>query len=84
MRLSTRRSVLAGLAALAAATGARDFGRGRSLDAANDRLAAIESRAGGRLGVAVIEAGRGLGSRIGPTSAFRCAAPSSFSPPPRC
>jgi beta-lactamase class A len=27
---------------------------------ANDRLAAIEKREGGRLGVAVIEAGRGL------------------------
>ena len=57
--LSTRRSVLAGLAALAAGPAGATSSEDRS-KAANDRLAAIESGAGGRLGVAVIEAGRGL------------------------
>jgi beta-lactamase class A len=56
-----RRSFLAGLAALAGAGTGRASAAGEDrLAAANDRLAAIERRAGGRLGVAVIEAGTGL------------------------
>ena len=56
-----RRSFLAGLAALAGAGTQKASAAGEHrLAEANDRLAAIERRAGGRLGVAVIEAGRGL------------------------
>ncbi len=61
MRRIGRRPFLTGLAALAGAavrtaSGAEDD----RFAAANGRLAALEKRAGGRLGVAVIEAGSGL------------------------
>ena len=56
-----RRAFLAGLAALAAA-GARAASSAYDdrLAQANDRLAALEKREGGRLGVAVIDSGQGL------------------------
>jgi len=61
MRRLGRRTFLAGLAALAGA-GARPASGSPDdrFAEANDRLAAVEKRAGGRLGVAVIETGRGL------------------------
>ncbi len=61
MRRLGRRTVLAGLAALAGARArAASSASDDRLAEANERLAAIERREGGRLGVAVIEAGRGL------------------------
>ena len=46
-------------------------------------FARIEAESGGRLGVAVLDTtDRRAASAIAPTSASRCAAPSSCSPPP--
>ncbi len=61
MRRLGRRSFLAGLATIAGAgVQAASSSPDHRLAEANDRLAAIEKREGGRLGVAVIEAGHGL------------------------
>jgi beta-lactamase class A len=61
LRRIRRRTFLAGLAAVAGAVTHVASGAEEDRFAqANARLAAIEKRAGGRLGVAVIEAGRGL------------------------
>jgi beta-lactamase class A len=58
-----RRAVLFGLAATAASLSLRAAGSptGDRLTEANDRLAAIEAREGGRLGVAVLDTGGGAG-----------------------
>ena len=61
MRRIGRRTFLAGLGALAGAAAHAASGVDEERFAqANARLALIEKRAGGRLGVAVIESGRGL------------------------
>ena len=60
MLFANRRSVLLGLAAMAASP-ARAADRDDRVKSANDRLAAIEARAGGRLGVAVLDSGGGPG-----------------------
>jgi beta-lactamase class A len=61
MRRSSRRSFLVGLAATAASVRARAEGSSSQdrLEAANKRLAAIEAREGGRLGVAVLDTATG-------------------------
>ena len=61
MQFCNRRTFLAALAAAAVASPARAASSGNDdrVAEANDRLAALEKRAGGRLGVAVIEADRG-------------------------
>jgi beta-lactamase class A len=57
---ANRRSVLLGLAAMAASPARAADGDDR-VKSANDRLAAIEARQGGRLGVAVLDSGGGPG-----------------------
>ncbi len=61
MLQASRRSFLAGLAAIAATIRARAAGPSPEdpLKLANKRLAAIEAREGGRLGVAVVDTGTG-------------------------
>jgi beta-lactamase class A len=63
MQNPQRRAVLFGLAATAACLSLRaaDSPPGDRLTEANDRLAAIEEREGGRLGVAVLDTGGGAG-----------------------
>jgi beta-lactamase class A len=63
MQNPQRRAVLFGLAATAASLSLRAAGSPSAdrLTEANDRLAAIEAREGGRLGVAVLDTGRGAG-----------------------
>ena len=79
MRQLSRRSFPAGLAATVATPGeAAGPSAEERLELANKRLAEIEAREGGRLGVAVVDTEPAGGSSIAPTSAFRCAARSSF------
>jgi beta-lactamase class A len=61
MQRSSRRSFLVGLAATAASVRARAAGSSSQdrLELANKRLAAIEAREGGRLGVAVLDTATG-------------------------
>ena len=67
---ANRRFFLAGLVATAAAGGARATEVPEAVKQADGRLAALEARAGGRLGVAVIVAGRGLALAHRPDERF--------------
>jgi beta-lactamase class A len=60
--VSTRRAVLAGLGAILASTPSRvaNAASPNAVQSANDRIAAIEAREGGRLGVAVLDTASGL------------------------
>jgi beta-lactamase class A len=58
-----RRRALMGFAAMAASASARAVGAPDRVNQANDRLAAIEAREGGRLGVMVLDTGPG-GARL--------------------
>ena len=60
MRFTSRRVFLGALAAAAAPVFGRAASSQDGMKLAGDRLTSIEARAGGRLGVAVIDVGRGL------------------------
>jgi beta-lactamase class A len=61
--VTNRRRALMGFAAMAASASARAVGAPDRVKQANDRLAAIEAREGGRLGVMVLDTGPG-GARL--------------------
>ena len=81
MQFHNRRIFLGAFAATAAASVfARAASSEDGVKLAGDRLAAIEAREGGRLGVAILDTGNG--AKLAQTSASRCAARSSSSPRP--